>query len=81
MKEMKQFEIKIIFSVIIIVILMQLSSCKVQDTMMVPAGTYLETGQYVPEKYIEKGHWKGLYWISDEKPRVFSRAKCLEYEQ
>jgi hypothetical protein len=42
MKEMKQFEIKIIFSVIIIVILMQLSSCKVQDTMMVPAGTYIE---------------------------------------
>ena len=42
MKEMKQFEIKIIFSIIIVIALMQLSSCKVQDTMMVPAGTYIE---------------------------------------
>ena len=81
MKELLTLKIKIFFSIIIIIILVQLSSCKVQDTMMVPAGTYLEMGQHVPEKYIKKGHWKGLYWISDEKPRVFSRSKYLEYEQ
>ena len=61
---------------------MQLSSCKVQDTMMVPAGTYLETGQHVPKKYIEKGYWvwEGLYWVSDETPRFYGRSKCSKYE-
>ena len=45
---MKQFEIKIIFSIIIVIALMQLSSCKVQDTMMVPAGTYIEFSSAPP---------------------------------
>jgi len=68
MKEMKQFEIKIIFSVIIVVILaglsLNLTSCKVQDTMMVPAGTY-----------VEKGHW-----ISDKEPISWKRTYCKDYE-
>ena len=39
---MRQFKIKIIFSLIIVLILIKLSSCKVQTTTMVPAGTYIE---------------------------------------